>query len=109
MSEGQVSIFGEEWKPSPGRPEQTSLITSLGLIEGEALTYVEEHGATTLRRLIQALEWPARLVMMAVGALIRNGLVRAIPHELEVIIEPVLRPTTDLRGGNERVPEAWRG
>ena len=67
----------------------TSLMTPLGLIAGEVLTYVEERGATAVRRLVRDLEWPAQMVTMAIGSLIREGLVRAVQHDLEVIIETV--------------------
>lgn len=65
-----------------------SLMTPLGIAGGEILTYLEEHGATAMRRLIRELAWPAPVVMMAVGALIREGLVCATQHDLEVILEP---------------------
>ena len=67
----------------------TSLMTRLGIIEGEALTYLEQHETTSLRQLIRDLEWPSSLVMMAVGALVRSKLVRATQLELEIVLEPV--------------------
>ena len=66
-----------------------SLMTPLGLISGDVLTYLEERGATAVRRIVRDLEWPAQMVTMAIGALIREGLVRAVQHDLEVIIEAV--------------------
>lgn len=60
------------------------------------LTYLEGHGATPLRRLIRELPWTEPLVMMAVGALTRDGLVRALQHDLEIILDPTLAPH-DLR------------
>ena len=66
-----------------------SLMTPLGLISGDVLTYLEERGATTVRRLVRELEWPSQMIMMAVGSLIREGLVRAAQHDLEVIVEAV--------------------
>ncbi len=69
----------------PERP----LMTTLGIVEGDILTYLERFGTTTMRQLIRELEWPAPMVMMAVGALIREGLIRALRHELEVVVEPV--------------------
>ena len=69
-------------------PQGTSMMTLLGIVEGEVLTVLETGGATTLRGLVRALQWPAPVVMMAVGALIRQGLARGIQHELEVVIEP---------------------
>ena len=86
----------EEWKKSPGGIEDIPLVTTLGLIEGEVLTFLEDHGATTLRGLARELKGPARMVMMAVGALIREHLIRATQRELEVILEPLTGST--LRG-----------
>ena len=89
MAEALLSLVEQERKKPPGELEDIPLITTLGLIEGEVLTFLEDHGATTLRALIRELEWPARMIMMAVGALIREHLVRATQRELEVILEPL--------------------
>ncbi len=88
--------------------EEASLITTLGLIEGEVLTFLEERGATTLRGLIRELQWPARMIMMAVGALIREHLVRTTQRELEVIIEPIWG-TARRSERQEPTPEVWGG
>jgi len=81
----------EQELETPSRAETTgaSLMTPLGLVEGEILTHLEEHGVTTLRMLIGDLGWPSTMVMMAGGALIRAGLARATQHGLEVLIEPI--------------------
>jgi hypothetical protein len=92
MAEALLPLAEQEWKQSPGETEDTPLITTLGLIEGEVLTVLEDHGATTLRGLIRELEWPARMVMMAVGALVREHLVRATQRELEMVVEPIQVP-----------------
>ena len=89
MSETLSLPLEQEWRKPPGESEDTPLITTLGLVEGEVLTFLGDHGATTLRALIRELEWPARMIMMAVGALIREHLVRATQRELEVILEPL--------------------
>ena len=78
--QGGVVVRGEE-------ASQWSMITLLGLVEGDILEYLETQGSTTLYRLVQALEWPSRLVMMGVGALIREGLVIGRQRELEVVLE----------------------
>ena len=89
MSECLLPILEEEWKkPTVSAPER-SLITPLGLVEGDVLLYLEAYGSTTLRQLIRELEWPTSLVTMAVGALVREGLIRAVQHELEVFVQPV--------------------
>ena len=89
MSETLVPLIEQEWRKPPLRSEEMPMMTAVGLIEGEVLTFLEEHGATTMRHLIRELEWPARMIMMATGALIREHLVQATPHELEVLLEPL--------------------
>lgn len=59
------------------------ILAQLGAVEGDVLEYLELHGPTSLYRLIQAHDWPASLGMMAVGALIRQGLVRGSEQQLE--------------------------
>ena len=66
----------------------TSFVTGLGVVEGEILNDLEQYGTLTLRRLIRMVEWPTMMVVMGVGALIREGLVRAVRRELEVVLEP---------------------
>lgn len=94
---------------SPSGPSGIPLLMSLGLIEGEILTYLERHGATTLRRLIRELEWSAPMVMMAVGALVRERLIRATQHDLEVIVEPERAWAASPHPPRERATEAWEG
>ena len=96
------------WVAMAWRPVPPSLMTTLGVIEGEALTYLEQHGATPLRRLVRELEWPAAMVMMAVGALVREGLIRATQHDLEVVVEPNRSwiPTALVQ---DPVPKVWGG
>jgi hypothetical protein len=86
-----------ERKGPPARVEESSLMTPLGLVEGEVLTYLDHRRMTTLRRLNRELAWPAHMVMMAVGALIRAGLVRGVQRELEVIVT-LRRPLVQVRG-----------
>jgi len=87
MSEVLLPDIEAEWKKPPAPWSAPPVMMSLGIVEGEILVYLEERGATTLRRLIRELLWPAPFVTMAVGALIRGGFVRLIPHDLEVVVE----------------------
>lgn len=113
MSEVLLPMMEGEWKKPPvelpgpfdfaqgPQPEavarvEGSLITPLGLVEGEVLTALEQRGAIPMRWLIRELDWPASMVIMAVGALIRQGLVRATRHDLEVAIEPAPVPAGHL-------------
>ena len=86
MSEAGWISTEEERSHRFGGPGGMSVLTELELAEGDVLMYLERFGTTALRRLVRELDWPAGLVMMAIGALIREGLVRATRHELEVLL-----------------------
>jgi hypothetical protein len=105
-----VDVRHEAW-PAGMEAEgmAASLMTPLGWAEGEVLTYLERHGATPVRRIIRELEWPAPMIMMAVGALVREGLVQATRHDLEVIVEPNRAWTPRVDAAVEPVPEVWGG
>ncbi len=87
MDSRSVSLDASHETPMD-RERSPSLFTLVGVVEGDILNYVEMRGGTTLRRLIQGLEWPSSLVVMAAGALIRQGLVRGNQHELEAVLVP---------------------
>lgn len=53
----------------------------------ELLNEVEWSGAVALRQLIRQLDWPEHVVMMALGELVRQGLVQVTQRELEVVVE----------------------
>ncbi len=88
MAEVLLPLDDEELKRPPRETPSSSIMTSLGIVEGEVLLHLEEYGSTALRHLIGELEWPAPIVTMALGALIRQGLVVALQYELETLIEP---------------------
>jgi DNA-binding MarR family transcriptional regulator len=88
MAEVLLPLDDEELQKSPRESPRNAIMTSLGIVEGEVLLHLEEHGATALRQLMRELEWPSPIVTMAIGALIRQGLVRASQHELELLLEP---------------------
>ena len=73
--------------------EDNSLMTPLGIVSGEVLLFIEKNGKTTLRNLIHELPWPATLIVMGVGVLIRNGLIQGVQQELEVILEMSSQPS----------------
>jgi hypothetical protein len=90
---------------TPVEELSTSLMTPLGVVEGDILAYLEAHGATPLRRLVRELEWPSPMVMMGVGALVRERLIQARQHELEVIVEARI---STVAGQPLREPPPWR-
>lgn len=88
MVEVLLPLDDEELRKPPRETPCNSIVTPLGIVEGEVLMHLEEHGSTTLRHLVRELGWPTSMVMMAVGALIRQGLVLGTQRELEVLVEP---------------------
>lgn len=89
MSQTHDGTGASQRKPGfARRPAGISLMTPIGVVAGEVLLHLERHRSMTLRRLARELKWPVRLVMMGVGALIREGLIRGIQRDLEVILEP---------------------
>ena len=105
MEHNRIAAY-QRVQPSGGT---VALVTTLGLASGEILTYLEQHGTTAIRRLIRELSWPAPVVLMAVGALIRAGLIRATQHDLEVLVEPERAWTIPLQATAQPVPEVRGG
>ena len=64
------------------------LNTTISIVEGEILTYLEKHGFSRLKKVIRDLEWPMAEVMMAVGALIREGLIEVRRDRFGVLLSP---------------------
>ncbi len=81
------------------RTDVSSLMTPLGIVSGEVLLFIEKNGTTTLRNLIHELPWPATLIVMGVGVLIRNGLVQGVQHDLEVTLELTSQPSEAVLAG----------
>ncbi len=72
-----------------GHQRKISLMTPLGLIEGDILRHLETRALTVIQDLIHDLEWPAHMILMAAGSLVRQGHVRAIQNKGIVALEPV--------------------
>jgi hypothetical protein len=69
--------------------EQVSLMTPLGMAAGEILTEVDSDGAVTLRHLVETIGWPVHLIVMALGVLVREGLVQAAQQGPDVRIASI--------------------
>lgn len=65
-----------------------SVVTVLSLVEGEILTYLEQHGFARLKKIVRDLEWPTAEVFMGVGALVREGLIEVRRDRFGVILKP---------------------
>lgn len=64
----------------------THLMTRLGIVEGEILQALETNGDLTLHRLMEILEWQPCEIAMAVGSLLRQGLIRSVEMGEEVFL-----------------------
>lgn len=82
-----------EWLIMNPQQEVASLMTPIALIEGEVLSYLEEHGTATAKKLVDELKWPATLVLMGIGALVRSGLIQAKKIGYQVLLLPINQPT----------------
>ncbi len=71
----------------PEDGEAPSLFTLVGMAETEILQLLERQGRMTLHRLVQALEWPSGVIVMAAGVLIREQRVQGRQRDFEVILE----------------------
>ncbi len=103
MDAVEVAAVGQDAQAEQAR-EDPAIITEVGVAAGEVLLYLDEHGATPVRRVIRELACPAPITFMAMGALVREGLVRAVRHDLEVILEPCHQQLV-----TGPVPEVWGG
>lgn len=67
------------------------LITAIGLIEGDLLETLESRGPMSAYRLVHTQDCPASLVLMAIGDLIRTGLIQGTEARLELTSELAAR------------------
>ncbi len=65
----------------------THLVTRLGLIEGDILEQFELDKIINLRELMDIMKWEPCAIAMAVGSLIRQGMVSGTEHGHEVFLE----------------------
>lgn len=70
----------------------THLVTRLGLIEGDILELLECDRIINLRELMDLIKWESCAIAMAVGSLIRQGMVRGIEHGPEIFLELCEQP-----------------
>ena len=58
----------------------------LAMVEGDVLSYLDEHGPATLQQLVRIMHWSAPMVTMGVGALIRSALADGAQRGSEIIV-----------------------
>ena len=90
MKEQTLDLIRDMWSRETVR---TSLMTSLTLVSGEIVLYLETCGDTTMRQLARVLEWPVDLIYLALGALVQQGVVRVGRTDGELTIRPGVEAT----------------
>lgn len=80
IKNGALPMDATAWINVGIKQEGASLMTPLGLIEGDVLNLIESNGAMILKDLVREMRWPETMVLMSVGALIRSGLIQAKRH-----------------------------
>ncbi len=65
----------------------THLMTRLAMIEGTILERLEQRKVMALRKLMEELEWEPCAITMAVGSLVRQGMIRCGENGQEVFLE----------------------
>lgn len=69
-----------------GHDNLTHLMTRLAIIEGTILERIEQKHIVALRELLENLEWEPCAVTMAVGSLLRQGLIRSLERGEDVFL-----------------------
>ena len=64
----------------------THLVTRLALVEGEILEQFDDKGEISVHNLMEALPWEPCTVAMAIGSLMRQGMIRGIEKGENVIL-----------------------
>ena len=64
----------------------THLMTRLALVEGSILERLEGVRMISLHELMELKEWEPCAIAMAVGSLVRQGMIRSIERDQEVFL-----------------------
>ena len=64
----------------------TYLVTRLALVEGEILERLENSNEVTVHQLMEAVAWEPCAVAMAIGSLMRQGMIRGVEDGENVIL-----------------------
>ena len=65
----------------------THLMTRIALVEGNVLERLENEKIIILRELIKDLDWEPCAISMAVGSLMRQGMIECTEYNQDVFIE----------------------
>ena len=70
-----------------GHNQLVALMTKLGVLEGIILEKLDEARIVTLQELMETLQYNPCVITMAVGSLIRQGVIRGREHGQDVFLE----------------------
>jgi hypothetical protein len=85
----QIPMQSQDWAKTGIGQENQSLMTPIALVEGEVLETIESRGPVDLSRVLKTTKQPKPLVVMSVGALVRDGLVRATKSKQHIVLESI--------------------
>lgn len=87
MTSHTFQLKEHEWQKMNATRNDASLMTPIGIAEGDMLFYLEQKGTAYLGDMATHLEWPKPVMMLAAGALIRNGLIKARRYDNHIVLE----------------------
>lgn len=77
MTRITLPMTGDQWDQMGDVRDEASLLTPIALSEAATLEYIEEKGVVTLEEVVNEVSWPDNIVLMGVGALVRERLIQA--------------------------------
>lgn len=104
-----LPINQAEWEKITGSQDDYELTTSLSLAAGAVLDYLERNGQAKLWEMsLDIKEWPAVLLIMSVGALVRERLVRVRKRHRSIVVELANRNHNEIREKRASIASLWQ-
>jgi hypothetical protein len=90
MKNRALLFADNDWGLIGESQDGSSLMTTLSIVEGALLTFLEEEqGETSVQDAINHINYPATLLLMAVGSLVRRRLILATKMDTDILLETV--------------------
>lgn len=87
MQSIEVPMTVNEWHKLGVVVESASLNMMISLAESDVKEHLENQGRVSMESLIENLSYPRLVVVMSLGALVRDGLVRVIKSGDSILLE----------------------
>lgn len=98
-----------EWEKITASQDDYELTMSLSLAAGAVLDYLERNGQARLWEMsLDIKEWPAVLIIMSVGVLVRERLVRVRKRHRGIIVELVNFNPSEIRKKRGSIGPFWQ-